>query len=224
MPPPPPNQNPTNPKKDPTPPSYFNNYLQRPEIMSALGVNINYTQSNQDIYYAFQQTGDFVWPTFLHDLEHLLSLPVRIALIYGDADYICNWFGGEAVSLAAEHAHAEDFRRAGYAPLMVDGVEFGESREYGNFSFTRVYEAGHEVPFYQPLASLQLFNRTVNGWDLARGQVKVTEMDGYGTEGEPEATHTQSSVPLPSSTGGVSSSASVSASPSASASSGLWRH
>lgn len=190
--------------------------------MEALGVKINYTQSNSNVSYAFQQTGDHVWPDFLKDLEHLLTLPVRIALIYGDADYICNWFGGEAVSLALNYTHSSDFRKAGYTPMMVNGVEFGETREYGNFSFTRIYEAGHEVPFYQPLASLQLFNRTINGWDVAEGKVKITE--DYGTEGEPHATHTESFVPLPSKTPGLSSSASVSASASATPSSwsGQW--
>lgn len=29
--------------------------------------------------------------------------------------------------------------------MTVNGTQYGETREYGNFSFTRVYEAGHEV-------------------------------------------------------------------------------
>lgn len=176
--------------------------------MSSLGVNINYTQSNQEVYYAFQQTGDFVFPNFLEDLEHILSLPVRVALIYGDADYICNWFGGEAISQHVKYKHASQFRSAGYVPMTVDGKEFGESREFGNFSFTRVYEAGHEVPFYQPLAALQIFNRTVFGWDVATGRERVRP--GFGTDGTAKATHTESSVALPSrtasSSGGVPSS------------------
>lgn len=119
--------------------------------MNSIGVNINYTfGSNDEIYWAFQQTGDFIFPNFINDLEELLELPVRISLVYGDADYICNWFGGEAVSLAAEYSDAKKFREAGYTPLLVDGVEYGSTREYGNFSFTRMYEAGHEVPCTSP--------------------------------------------------------------------------
>lgn len=102
--------------------------------------------SSAEIYYAFQRTGDWIFPNFIEDLEELLELPVRISLIYGDADYICNWFGGEAVSLAANYSGAESFRDAGYVPMVVDGVEYGATREYGNFSFTRIYESGHEVP------------------------------------------------------------------------------
>lgn len=166
--------------------------------MNALGVDVNYTQSNNEVYFAFQQTGDFVWPNFLEDLEDILSRPVRVALIYGDADYICNWFGGEAISLAAKYKHSKQFQKAGYEPFLVDGVEYGETREYGNFSFTRVYEAGHEVPYYQPEASLQLFNRTLNGWELPRGEKKVKH--NSGSTGPKSATHTQSSVPLPTAT------------------------
>jgi len=59
---------------------------------NALGVNLNYTEdANDEVYYAFQQTGDFVFPNFLEDLEMLLDKQVRVALFYGDADYICNW-------------------------------------------------------------------------------------------------------------------------------------
>lgn len=82
--------------------------------------------------------------------------------------------------------------------MVVDGVEYGETREYGNFSFTRVYEAGHEIPYYQPLASLALFNRTINMFDIATGETKITP--DYATNGTARATHTESFVPLPSST------------------------
>ncbi|KAJ5204103.1 uncharacterized protein N7498_004982 [Penicillium cinerascens] len=187
------------PHDDPTPPSYFVDYLAKDSVMNAIGVDLNYTMSNSDIYYAFQQTGDFVWPNFLEDLEDILTRPVRVALIYGDADYICNWFGGQAISLAAKHETSKEFQAAGYAPFLVDGVEYGETREYGNFSFTRVYESGHEVPFYQPIAALQLFNRTLNGWELPTGQKKLTP--GFGSTGPASATHTQASVALPTCTG-----------------------
>jgi carboxypeptidase C (cathepsin A) len=33
--------------------------------------------------------------------------------------------------------------------MVVDGTEYGEVRQYGNFSFARIYESGHEIPYYQ---------------------------------------------------------------------------
>lgn len=80
------------PLDDPTPPSYFMDYLNLDSTRAALGVNLNYSGSNNEVYYAFQRTGDIVYPNFLEDVEMLLKNDVRVALFYGDADYICNWY------------------------------------------------------------------------------------------------------------------------------------
>jgi hypothetical protein len=88
---------------------------------------------------------------------------------------------------------------------MVNNTEYGEVRQHGNLSFLRIYEAGHEVPYYQPLAALALFNRTINHWDVAEGVEMVTA--NLTTHGEAMATHTESFVALPSSTSSSSSSA-----------------
>lgn len=180
---------------DPTPPTYFEDYLNLAHVQQAIGVNLNYTDSNLDIYWAFQDTGDFVYNSLIKDLEHILNSGVIVTMYHGDADYICNWFGGQAVSLAMNHTTAPQFRKAGYVPMTVNGVEYGEVRQYGNFSFIRVYEAGHEVPYYQPEASLAFFNRSINHFDIATGTVKVTS--NYDTKGEPSATHTEPYVSLP---------------------------
>jgi len=79
------------PYDDPTPPTYFVDYLNMASTQAALGVDLNYTDANNEVYWAFQQTGDFVYPNFMEDLEMLLNKSVRVALMYGDADYICNW-------------------------------------------------------------------------------------------------------------------------------------
>jgi len=68
----------------------FLSFLNLASTQEALGVDLNYTDANDDVYYAFQQTGDFVYPNFIVDLEELLDNGVRVALYYGDADYICN--------------------------------------------------------------------------------------------------------------------------------------
>ena len=78
-------------------------------------------------------------------MERILNNGVRVALIYGDADYICNWFGGEAVSLALQWKYSKEFASSGYVPFVVDGKEYGEVRQYGQYSFLRMYESGHEV-------------------------------------------------------------------------------
>jgi len=171
-------------------------YLNQAHVQDALGVDLNYTEANNNVYYAFQSTGDEVYGYFLRDVEELLDAGIRVALYYGDADYICNWFGGEAISLAAKYADQDDFADAGYAKLMVDGHYRGDVRQYGRFSFTRVFESGHLVPYYQPEASLALFYRVINHLDVATGQTKITST--YSTKGPANSTHQEPFVPLPS--------------------------
>ena len=194
-----------------TPPKYYIDYLNTAKIQNALGVNLNYTTpSSPLVFQGFSDTGDFAYPTYIKDLEYLLNLDVRVALLYGDADYICNWFGGEAVSLAVNYTHTKEFNAAGYTPFLVDGVEYGEVRQYGNFSFTRLYEAGHEVPYYQPKASLSMFERVLNNKVLADGKERLTGT--YGSKGGAKATHTEPFVPVPTTTSAAgSASASASA-------------
>jgi carboxypeptidase C (cathepsin A) len=78
------------PYDDPTPASYYVPYLNQAEVQQALGVTLNYS-TNNGVYYAFQNTGDFIFPNFRLDLEYLLDQGVRVSLAYGDADYICKW-------------------------------------------------------------------------------------------------------------------------------------
>jgi len=85
-------------------------YLNQGAIQDALGVSLNYTTGNSAVYYAFQQAGDWVLPHAFAALERVLEEGVRVIMYYGDADYICNWFGGEAVSLALNYTHAAQSR------------------------------------------------------------------------------------------------------------------
>lgn len=59
---------------------------------------------------------------------------------------------------------------------MVDDIEYGRTKEYKNFAFTIVHSAGHKVPYYQPAAALQIFNRTIWGLDLATGMVSNSDV------------------------------------------------
>ncbi|GME33913.1 carboxypeptidase s1 [Neofusicoccum parvum] len=180
------------------PPDFWRAYLNTAPIQNALGVDLNYTSSNL-IYNAFSLSGDFAAP-YLPDLEKLLEWDVQVSLVYGDADYICNWLGGEALSLAANWTGAEEFSTAGYTNLMVDGQAYGETRQYGKLSFTRVWNAGHEVPFFQPAAAFQIFNRTSYGFDIATGEIPVSPNSTYATNGTEKTTHTTTLPPLPSQT------------------------
>ncbi|KXT15970.1 hypothetical protein AC579_1446 [Pseudocercospora musae] len=189
------------PSNDPTPDFVsMDAYLNQAHVQNAIGVSLNYTEASGDIYGQFQETGDFIYPNFKKDLESILDSGVRVVLPYGDADYICNWFGGEKVSLAMNYTYSKEFNAAGYEPFVWSeaNIEAGEVREYGNFSFIRIYESGHTIPFYQPGPSLTFFKRAISGVDIAQGIKPVTA--NLTSNGPPNATHTESFVSIPTDT------------------------
>lgn len=93
--------------------------------------------------------------------------------MHGDADYIGNWMGGEAVSLTANYSQSVFFRGTSYKPLVFGGEEHGKVREYGNLSFVVVHEAGHFVPAEKPDVALEIFRRAIEGRDIAEGRTNV---------------------------------------------------
>lgn len=68
----------------------------------------------------------------------------------------------------------------------TDAIVHGQVKQSSNFAFARIYESGHEVPFYQPLAALELLERAICGEDIATGK---QSWHGYKTVGPAESTY-----------------------------------
>ena len=69
-----------------------------------------------------------------------------------------------------DYPDSEPFRAAGYQGIGVnDSYSCGEVRQYGNFSFSRIYDAGHLVPAYQPECAYRVFERVIKGLSIATG-------------------------------------------------------
>lgn len=129
------------PKNDPFPPPHMYGYLTQGSVLASLGVPVNFTGSSGAVGQTFQGTMDIIHGGFLESIGYLLDSGVKVHMMYGDRDYPCNWVGGEAASLAVPYSKAEEFAGAGYAPLVTpEGVK-GMTRQFGNFSFTRVFQA-----------------------------------------------------------------------------------
>lgn len=71
-------------------------------------------------------------------------------------------YGVYALTLELEHKDAELFDAQVLRPWVYQGVELGQIQSIDNLAFIRVYEAGHEVPYYQPEAALLIFDYWVN--------------------------------------------------------------
>jgi carboxypeptidase C (cathepsin A) len=79
----------------------------------------------------------------------------------GDADWICNWLGTQAVANAVTYSQSSSFNSKALQSYNVNGKQGGTFKSAGNFSFLRVFGAGHEVPYYQPALALQVFEQTM---------------------------------------------------------------
>lgn len=167
---------------DPFPYDFFADYLNTPSVLSAIGAFTNFTEFSATVGDNFAATGDDARdPNTAADLRSLLEAGVTVALYAGDADYICNWLGVEAV---AAQINPPRWTKAGYVNLTTsDGIVHAQVKQAGKFSFTRVFQAGHEVPFYQPLTALTMFDRAINGYDLATGRHVIPENGCFVTKG-----------------------------------------
>ena len=145
---------------------------------------LNFTSSSTAVSSAFRSIGDYNRPGWLEDLSYFLESSIKVTLAYGDRDYACNWIGGEAVSLAVNYSNTASFHAAGYTDLITnDTYVGGQTRQYGNFSFSRVYESGHEVPAYQPETAYRIFMRSLGNRDVATAKVATSMNGSYGTVG-----------------------------------------
>ncbi|KAH0200179.1 alpha/beta-hydrolase, partial [Aureobasidium melanogenum] len=138
------------------PPRWAAGYLNNASIQADLGVPLNFTGFS--------------------------SVVAQESLLYMDRDYQCNWFGGEAISLAIDSSISSSFGKAGYTKLETNASYTGGlTRQYGNLSFTRVFQAGHEVSYYQPETTYQIFNRVVFDRDVATGQISTAPASNSST-------------------------------------------
>ncbi|KAF6219848.1 hypothetical protein HO133_003673 [Letharia lupina] len=171
---------------DPFPPEFYVAYLNTPIVQSAIGAFQNYTEYSAAVGDAFNTTGDDGREDgTVADMLELLEQGITVMMYTGDADYNCNWLGGEVVSIEIGQP---GFNCSGYTNVLTsDGIVHGQVKQSGAFSFVRIYESGHifiqEVPFYQPEIALAIFERAIAGLDIATGLVNVTS--GYRTFGPP---------------------------------------
>ncbi|KAK7535668.1 Alpha/Beta hydrolase protein [Phyllosticta citricarpa] len=167
---------------DPFPYSFYVDYLNTPKVQEAIGAYQNFSEASDAVGNAFDTTGDDGRRmNSIQDVRNLLDAGVQVIMYFGDADYNCNWLGGQA---CADEIAASGYDAAGFVDLVTsDNVTHGQVRQAGLYSFVRIYESGHEVPFYQPLASLALLERALAGKDIATGATHVTP--DYLTKGSP---------------------------------------
>lgn len=133
----------------------------------------------------------------MQDVAYILDNDIKVALVYGDRDYACNWIGGEKVSLAVNYSDTMAFHNAGYENIQInESYVGGVVRQHGNFSFSRVFDSGHLVPAYQPETAYKIFMRSIFGQDIARGNTSTTaNPSNYSSSGPSSSSQIKNAVP-----------------------------
>jgi len=143
------------------PPSFYVDFLSLPSIKKKIGAVSTYSECADPPFELFVRTGDDA-RTLLPQLGALADSGLPMLIWAGDADINCNWLGGHASVLAMDWFGKEQLANTPFTNMTVNGKVVAAIQNVGNFSFARVYEAGHEVPAFQPEASLEIFRQVVN--------------------------------------------------------------
>ncbi|KAI3338980.1 Alpha/Beta hydrolase protein [Ustulina deusta] len=142
--------------------AWISEYLNQNAVMKAVGAEVDdYSSCNTDINRNFVFQGD--WGKPFHRLVPGLLKQIPVLIYAGDADYICNWLGNKEWTEALEWPGQKDYNGVELKELLLENDSYGQVKSSGNFTFMRIYQAGHMVPFNQPTASLDFFNRWVGG-------------------------------------------------------------
>ncbi|KAF8452620.1 Alpha/Beta hydrolase protein [Boletus edulis BED1] len=143
------------------PPEYYTTYLTNPEVMSTIGAESAYQECSLDANGLVVNTGDDA-RTWLPQLSELANSRLKILIWAGDADIICNWLGGHDSVLAMDWYGNETLHNTPLGNITLNGKLIAAVANIDNFTFARVFEAGHEVPAFQPAAALEIFTQVVN--------------------------------------------------------------
>ncbi|KAI0374464.1 serine carboxypeptidase [Pilatotrama ljubarskyi] len=170
---------------DPYPPDLAP-YLTNTSLMKTIGAESAWVMSSDDIYFNFAETGDWMRNS-RPLLEKVINASVRTIIYDGDADYILNFNGVEAMVAALQTKFSSEFAKQEFANFTVDGQAAGLYKNAGTFSYVRIFGAGHEVPAYTHgtlavgQAAFQMFSQIMSNNSLAPTSLQTTSTMGGST-------------------------------------------
>jgi len=132
------------------------NYLNLPSTRKELDVRGNKTWN----VCSFAVNGMFtidVEESFAWEVPYILERGLRVVVYSGDLDLICNWFGGRIWTENMRWSGQNGFIQAPFKQWKT----YGEAKTFENFTFVRVYNAGHMVPHDQPAAALEIADNLI---------------------------------------------------------------
>ncbi|KAL5497683.1 hypothetical protein ACEPAH_2614 [Sanghuangporus vaninii] len=147
------------------PPEFYLKLLANETIKRQIGAESTYSECADAPFELFDRTGDDA-RTLLPQLGALANSGLKMLIWAGDADINCNWLGGHASVLAMDWFGHDQLAATPFTNMTINGNSVAAIQNVGNFSFARVFQAGHEVPAFQPEAAFLIFSQIINGEQL----------------------------------------------------------
>ncbi|KAI6145134.1 Alpha/Beta hydrolase protein [Pisolithus tinctorius] len=147
------------------PPKYYVNYLSTESVKKRIGAETTYKECCNTSYSKIINTGDFA-RTWSPELSQLANSGLKILIWAGDTDIICNWVGNYAVVLAMGWYGKEELNNILLTNITLNETPIASVANVDNFTFARVFGAGHTVPAFQPAAALEIFTQAIRGEQL----------------------------------------------------------
>jgi carboxypeptidase C (cathepsin A) len=129
----------------------ISHFLDRPDIRATLGVDPlvpeNFSSCSATVSAAFGAAQDGLRGSVDY-VGALLARQVRVLIYVGTYDWICNWIGNEAWTLALDWHGQQDFAALPLREWHVDGHVAGKTRSAHGLTFATIDAAGHMVRFF----------------------------------------------------------------------------
>ncbi|TBU21286.1 alpha/beta-hydrolase [Dichomitus squalens] len=146
---------------NPFPPEFYLDFLANKTILQKIGAQAKYSECSGPVDDQFSKTGDDA-RTLLPQLSALANARMKILIWAGDADINCNWLGGHASVLAMDWYGNQTLHKTPFTNMTIGGKAVAAIQNVDNFSFARVFQAGHEVPAFQPAAAFEIFRQIIH--------------------------------------------------------------
>jgi len=148
--------------------TYASAFMNRPDVQQSLGVaaqHIDWHVCSFSVNGMFNRDWMRNFDSYVKDL---LNADIRVLVYSGDVDFICNWLGNKAWTLALDWKNAKDFNAAADLPWWLNEMPAGRFRTASTtahklaFTFLQIHEAGHMVPMDQPERALEMVKHFLN--------------------------------------------------------------
>ncbi|KAF9446561.1 alpha/beta-hydrolase [Macrolepiota fuliginosa MF-IS2] len=144
----------------PFPPPYYLQYIRSPVVAAKIGATSKYDQCSTSVKSGFIASGDSS-RSGLGDLAQIADARYPVLIWAGDYDIKCNWLGVHDSMVAMSWYGNQTLKSTSYSTITIGNETVAEAKVVNNFSFLRVYRAGHALPGYQMKAAQAIFQEFV---------------------------------------------------------------